>query len=614
MYKMKCISIFVMLISCSIANYADRLLLEAEAFSSKGGWLIDQQFMDQMGSPYLIAHGMGHPVPDAETSFMVRQPGMHYIYVRTYNWTSPWFTGDGPGLFSVLLDGKEVGSAGSKGTSWMWTLAGQINMKEGNHRISLRDKTGFDGRCDAVFITNDKDEVPPHNGSVTWRRLFNSVQTSCQNYDFVVVGGGIGGICTAVSAARLGLKVALVNDRPIWGGNNSSEIRVHLGGHVEIGKYPQLGRLLCEFGPVRGGNAQPASYYEDAKKDSILRAETNITLLPCYHAVRVEKQGNKISEIIVQHIENGSQIILSAPLFADCTGDATVGCLAGADWRMGREGTMEFGETYAPAEPDTLTMGASVQWYSVEGKEKFPEFDYGMGFNDENCEQVTMGEWTWETGMNKNQVFQAEQIRDYGLMAVYGTWSWLKNHSRQRAQYAGRRLGWVAYLAGKRESRRLMGDYILKEDDILKNVSHEDASFATTWSIDLHFPDSVNHEHFPGREYKSATIHRRLPEPYDVPYRCLYSRNVDNLFMAGRNISVTHVALGTTRVMRTIAMMGEVVGMAASLCHQHGVLPRGVYWDYLPELQAMMRKGIGRADVPNNQKYNRQKFTKVKSK
>ncbi len=606
---------FLFLLTFSLLPFSlfgDKILLETEAFPIKGGWQIDQQFMDIMGSPYLIAHGMGHPVEDAKTTFEIIQTGTYDVYVRTYNWTSPWYKDKGPGLFSVLINGKETGQAGNTESSWTWTRIGTTKLKQGKHTLVLHDLTGFDGRCDAIFLTNTKEDLPPNVTTREWRRQFLPVHSTCQSFDFVVIGGGIGGICTAVSAARLGLKVALVNDRPIWGGNNSSEIRVHLGGIVEIGQYPNLGRLLCEFGPAKGGNAKPASFYEDAKKDSFLKAESNITLLPNNHAIRVEKQGNNISAIIVQHVETGDMTILTAPLFADCTGDATVGYLAGADYRMGREGKNEFHEKYAPTDPDSLTMGASVQWYSVEGKEKFPEFDYGMGFNDDNCEQVKKGEWTWETGMNKNQIFQAEEIRDYGLLAVYGTWSWLKNHSKNKDRYKNRKLGWVAYLAGKRESRRLMGDYILKEEDITKNVYHEDASFATTWSIDLHFPDSINSRHFPHREYKSATIHRRLDAAYNIPYRCLYSRNIDNLFMAGRNISVTHVALGTTRVMRTIAMMGEVVGMAAYLCHQHNVLPRNIYWNYLPDLKELMKKGSGHENVPNNQKYNLPRLLKSK--
>ena len=253
-----------------------------------------------------------------------------------------------------------------------------------------------------------------------------------------------------------------------------------------------------------------------------------------------------------------------------------------------------------------MTMGSSVQWYSVDTgrKTSFPTFSYGVEFNAENCERVTMGEWKWETGMNLDQIRDFERIRDYGLLVIYSTWSFLKNGLKDNAKYRNRELGWVAYVAGKRESRRLLGDYVLKQDDIDKNVFHEDASFTATWDIDLHFPDSLNSVRFPDREFKAATKHIHI-YPHAVPYRCLYSRNVDNLFMAGRNISVTHVALGTVRVMRTTGMMGEVVGMAASLCRKYDASPRLIYQKHLGELRRLMREGVGRKErIPNNQKFN----------
>ena len=253
-------------------------------------------------------------------------------------------------------------------------------------------------------------------------------------------------------------------------------------------------------------------------------------------------------------------------------------------------------------------MGASVQWYSVEepGSAKFPRFEYGLKFSDESCERVIRGQWTWETGMFRNQVDDFERIRDYGLLAGYSNWSYLKNDLKANDEFRGRRLEWVAYVAGKRESRRLIGDYVLKEDDIRRYVFHEDGTAATSWSIDLHYPDSVNGRHFPGGEFKAISV--QIPiHPYPIPYRCFYSRNVDNLFMAGRNISVTHVALGTVRVMRTTGMMGEVVGMAASLCRKHGALPRDIYRYHLGELKALMQEGTGRRGLPDDQTYNRGK-------
>jgi hypothetical protein len=419
------------------------------------------------------------------------------------------------------------------------------------------------------------------------------------------VGGGIAGICAAVSAARLGLKVALVHDRPIWGGNNSSEVRVHLAGRIALGPYPALGGIVKELSPERGGNAQHAAQYEDEKKTKLINGEPNITQFMSYRAIAVEMNGNTIKTVTAKHIETGEELVFTAPVFADCTGDGAIGFLAGADFAMGRESKAEFGELTAPETADKMTMGASVQWYSMEenGPSHFPLFRYGIGFNAKNAEEVTMGEWTWETGMNLSQTADFERIRDYELLVVYSNWSFLKNESNEKDNYARRQLGWVAYVAGKRESRRLLGDLILKEQDIINYIEYPDGSATTSWSIDLHYPDSINSEHFPGGEFKSIAVHQRI-YPYPIPYRCFYSRNVDNLFMAGRNISVTHVALGTVRVMRTTGMMGEVVGMAAAVCKQNSVNPRSVYENHLEDLKTLMKNGVGKEGAAPYHEYN----------
>ena len=592
---------------------AAELWVETESFPEKGGWVVDQQFTEQMGSTYLMAHGMGTPVADATTHIVVPEAGTYHVYARTFNWTSPWTSETGAGQFRIKIGSKTLKPVlGATGNKWEWQSAGTVKLKAGETTLSLCDLTGFNGRCDAIFLTTDPEAVLPDGGEAlaAMRRAklgLDKAEKPVQEFDFVVIGGGIAGMCAAVTAARSGLKVALVNDRPVLGGNNSSEIRVHLGGHIEMGPNPGLGRMIREFGHSKKGNAQPAANYEDEKKAAFIAAEPNVTLFPSYKAYAVETADNKIKSVDIRHIENANEITLTAPIFADCTGDGTVGVLAGADFVMGREGRDEFNESLAPEKADTLVMGASVQWYSKDWgkKTKFPEFNYGLDFNADNAERVTMGEWTWETGMNRNQITEAERVRDYGLMVVFSNWNFLKNHLKENEKFANRSLDWVAYMMGKRESRRLLGDYILKQDDIDKAVFHEDASFPTTWSIDLHFPDAKNTEKFPGQEFKSATIHNWI-YPYAVPYRCLYSRNVDNLFMAGRNISVTHVALGTVRVMRTTGMMGEVVGMAASLCNKHGVMPRGVYQHHLPELTAMMKEGAGKpaSTLPDNQHFN----------
>ena len=183
--------------------------------------------------------------------------------------------------------------------------------------------------------------------------------------------------------------------------------------------------MLREFGHSRGGNAQPASNYEDDKKIAFIESQEGLTYLPCFRAVKVNMEGSKIASVVIRNIESGEERLLKAGLFADCTGDGNLGFMAGADWMMGREGRDEFGESLAPEHGDKLTMGSSIQWYSIEDQKKspFPEFEYGVKFTEENCEKVKMGEWTWETGMNLDQINDFERIRDYGLLVVYSNWS-----------------------------------------------------------------------------------------------------------------------------------------------------------------------------------------------
>jgi len=599
---------------------ANTLFLEAENFEIKGGWVVDQQFMDLMGSSYLMAHGMGVPVADAVTTAEFPSTGEYNVFVRTFNWTSPWYGGEGPGKFELVVNGEEMRPVlGASGSEWFWQNAGKVTVENKKTTLVLHDLTGFNGRVDAIYFT--KGNTPPPNDLAAleeFRKKQPGIPKKPEDageFDLVVIGGGVAGTAASISAARLGLKVALIQDRPILGGNNSSEVRVHLGGRIKVEPFPALGDVIKEIGPTRGGNAQPAEYYEDEKKMEMVLAENNISLFTSFRAFDVKMNGSQISEVYAKHIETSEELTFSAPLFADCTGDGTIGYLAGADYAMGRESRDEFNEPTAPEEADKMTMGASVQWYSLEEDEVvgFPSFQYGVEFNEENMEKVTMGEWTWENGMNFNQITEFERIRDYGLLVVYSNWSYLKNFSSVKDAYKNRKLEWVAYIAGKRESRRLLGDHILTENDLVDYVVYPDASAPTTWTIDLHYPDPENTKHFPGREFKSIAVHKTI-HPYPIPYRCFYSRNVTNLFMAGRNISVTHVALGTVRVMRTTGMMGEVVGMAASVAAKHNANPRGVYQNHLDELKALMEKGVGKYDVENVQNYNQGRTLGPKNK
>ncbi len=605
--------IFVtLLLSLASLAEAQTILIEAEGFENLGGWVIDQQFMDQMGSPYLLAHGLGQPVKDATTAVSFPAAGTYRVWVRTRDWVAPWKAPGAPGRFQLLVNGVPLGTIfGTEGADWHWQAGGTVQITKSRTTIALHDLTGFEGRCDAIVFTTDTGFTPPNDGEQI--PIFRGKALGLPdepkdagNFDLVVVGGGIAGTCTAVSAARLGLQVALIQNRPMLGGNNSSEVRVHLGGEINLPPYPAIGNIVRELDSGYQGNARPASFYDDDRKLRVVQAEKNIQMFLNMHAFKVQKQGDCIVAVIAKHIINGSELRFCAPLFADCTGDGTIGYLAGADYRMGRESENQTGESMAPEKPDKMTMGASVMWYSAQTEQptRFPDCPWALQFTEESCQHATRGDWSWETGLNQDQITEFEYIRDYSFRAIYGNWAFQKNHSRNKDKYAKLKLDWVAYIGGKRESRRLLGDCILQQQDIQKRKRFPDSFVTSTWSIDLHYPDPKNSKYFPGEEFRTIAKYGKK-KPYPIPYRCLYSRNIQNLMMAGRCISVTHVALGTVRVMRTCGMMGELIGMAASLCKKYNTDPRGVYQHHLTKLKQLARRGVGKLNETNDEAYKR---------
>jgi hypothetical protein len=450
----------------------------------------------------------------------------------------------------------------------------------------LKDETGFEGRCDAIYFSKDKNDFPPVDleEMTIWRKekLGISSPVNAGDFDLVVVGGGLAGCGAAVAAARQGLKVALINDRPVLGGNASKEIRVHTEG-LEF--YTIVQELSTEHYP----NGDAGAIAATDTIEMVVRAEKNISVFPNTRAYTVHKDGKKITSVDCFNTHTHKETRFEAPLFVDATGDGWIGYWAGAEVRMGRESRDEFGESLAPEKTDSMTMGNSILWNSVEIKIENnvkPEDELNIGWKEvpwaldiAKDYKATRGEWFWEYGLLKNTIYDAEEIRDHILRAIYGNWYNVK----QDPKNANLKLKWIAYIAGKRESRRILGDYILKESDVINHPDFEDGFVEEVRPIDIHFPLDGKYDFLTEAQFTKI-------EQYKIPYRCLYSKDIDNLFMAGRCFSATHVGLGSPRVMHTTTQMGVVVGYAAAICKENNCSPRDVYKYHLDAMRERLDK------------------------
>ncbi len=589
---------FTLLISAMPAP-ADTVLVDAEAFADVGGWAIDQQYMDQMGSPFLLAHGLGEPVKDAVTTAAFPSAGNYHVWVRTRDWVWMSKAPGSAGLFKLVIDGKPLAvTFGTEGKDWHWQDGGVVAIDKGNVAVALHDLTGFEGRCDAVCFSSDADFVPPDdpNALAAWRQKLGLPDKPADGgtYDLVVVGGGIAGSAAALSAARLGVKVALIQDRPVLGGNNSSEVRVWLNGETNFPPYPRIGDVVRELDhKVRAhdGPSNKAEIYEDDRRIALVRAEKNITLLLGWHGNAVEMAGGRIAAVIAQEVATGKRLRFACKLVADCTGHGVIGALAKAEFQMTDKGHLGRSNLWNVADAGKPSPFPRCPWAVDLSDKPFPGRP-AKGKPALAGPPQHLGTWFWESGFDRDPIADGEHIRDQNLRAMYGAWDALKNTD---SLYPNYKLNWAAFIAGNRESRRILGDVVLTKDDVLSNKQWPDACVPCTWSIDLHLPDARYEKGFEGDAFISKAHYTRFKGPYWLPYRCLYSRNIENLFLAGRDISVTHEALGTVRVMRTCGMMGEVVGMASAICKDYSTTPRGVYEEHLDQLKALMAKGTGKA-------------------
>ena len=579
--------------------FAADVLVEAEGFEKRGGWVIDQQFMDEMGSPFLLAHGLGKPVADATTKVVFPEPGTYHVWVRTRDWVATWKAPGAPGRFQVHIDGKPLKATfGIEGADWHWQAGGAVRIAGKTATVALHDVTGFEGRCEAIAFCADPTFRPPDDLAAlrAWRRKLagkDAIPVDGGQFDLVVVGGGIAGTAAALSAARLDLSVALVQDRPVLGGNNSSEVRVWLGGKTNFPPYPRVGDIVGELDQKRKahyGPANTADLYEDDRKIALVRAEKSITLLLGHRGNEVEMKAGRIAAVIARDIVTGKRVRLRCRQVADCTGHGVIGALAGAEFQMTRKGHMGRCNLWNIVDTGKPAPFPRCPWALDLSAKPFPGRKDVKG-QYAPSDTRSLGVWFWESGFDHDPIAKGEYIRDWNFRAMYGAWDALKNVDKV---YPTHKLNWAAYISGPRESRRLVGDVMLTKDHVLTGKTWPDACVPCTWSIDLHYPDKRYEKGFEGDAFIAVAKHNRFQTPYWLPYRCLYSRNIPNLFMAGRDISVTHEALGTVRVMRTCGMMGEVVGMAAAICRKHGVEARGVYEKHLAELKELMTRGTGK--------------------
>ncbi|MBE6615914.1 MAG: FAD-dependent oxidoreductase [Ruminococcaceae bacterium] len=403
--------------------------------------------------------------------------------------------------------------------------------------------------------------------------------------DFCVVGGGLAGMCAAIAAARGGSKVALIQDRPVLGGNASSEIRMWVCGadghnNRETGLIEEIQLASLWRNPDKNYSIWDGILYEK------VRFEKNITLLLNCSVCDAVMEDGKIVSVTGWQTTTQKWHTVKADYFADCSGDSVLAPITGADFRVGREAASEFGEKTSQVEEDKQTMGMSclIQLRKSERVTEYIPPEWAMKMTPEvirlrkpHMEHSSENFWYMELGGNRDSIGDTEELRDELVAMAYGMVDYIKN-SGEVADGPYWELEFLGFLPGKRESRRMMGAYLMTQNDVLAGGAFRDTVAFGGWPLDDHHPDGFYHAGNPN-------VWGHTPAPYGIPYRCLYSRNVSNLFFAGRNISMTHAAMSSARVMATCALLGEAVGEAANAAREFGLSPQGVYDEKLDLLQ-----------------------------
>ncbi len=619
----------------------ETLWLDALSFADYGSFLPETQFIREMGQGYLLEDAVGVPGAPCKATFFVKEGGYYRVFVRTKN----WLPDEAPDALTVSIDDRpssiKVGTAHIHG--WHFSYGGDFLLPPGEHMLSLTSSAGWFARFAAVIITNDMDYLPspeklrwqvdrrrffycPVRGSSVFNEdIFTPVVHD--KADLIVVGAGAAGVVAAIAAARHGLKTVLVSDRPVLGGNGSEEVSVALEGAAHRGVHER--GIILEIKLYRHHHR---CSWSDAFRHFV-SLEPDLSVLDNLLIDRAETEPSKkepytalITSIHGVDTLTLREHFLSADQYIDATGDGWLGYEAGALYRVGREAAFQHNEPLAQKEGDGITMSGCANRFTKEYAKTIcsyeaeetdapqpftaPSWAFKMPEGDELSRDVsvmTHGEWWLENRGDYDGLFESEETRDALIRMSVGYFDWLKNSWREKEKAANLKLKTIGTYNAKRETRRLIGDYIMTQNDflpcdkiersdltkeiiekeVLSPLTFPDTVAYTGWAIDVHHKEGI----FSGRE--SAFFLNQRCKVTPIPFRSLYSKNIQNLMMAGRNISVTHLALGVVRVMLTGALMGEAVGTAAWLGKKYDAAPREIDRSHMEELQTLLIRNGG---------------------